>query len=684
MRLVMGLTVVGAALLVSGLLLTIIGSALRLKSPHHGSGLAQLGEVLAIFGLAVGVVLIVVLAADLAGRLGRRARGGAEAMPARPLQITAAYRSPIPDAGLLSPLPSPATAPNAPHASSLQQPPVMQQPPVTHQPPVAQQPPVMQQPPVVHHPPAMQRPAAQQPPVAQQLPPAAQEHAPIHEVRPQPGPPQSGHPGESWRADAGGNWSPIPAYIWTPGARDEWESAGGWSPGQDDWAADRQDGWAHAGQDSWAPEGHNGWTADHQDGWSNGAQQQWAPPGREGWPQYAENDWTPPGQDGWAPAGQDDWSPGQEGWNPAGQGGWDAAGEGAWDPAGQGDWSNGGQQQWAPAGEYGWTTDTQGDWAPDGEGGWIPDGHGGWVRNGQDGWAAADHGGPAWRGQEDLAHAGQNGWAGQDGWADQTGWRTEEPEATPPAAPAEGLTAPAEQPAVPAEQPAVPAEELAALAGELAALAAELAVPTEIPAAPAEEPAAAAKGSEPEPDPAGLAAAQSDGKDYDTSPLPVIRDTDPPPPGIKPFSVWEPVVKKTSPEPSEETRPAEDKPEDAGRRAEAEPLSADTEQKLDKIKDLYLTAEAIGEEALVKHFDQVSKMQRSLISEFFEEAGLGQNGTPTLLASGASDKTDNGGAASEKGGDAADRGKSGWRAAVSRRRPRAPASPRPTGPPPPR
>ena len=235
---------------------------------------------------------------------------------------------------------------------------------------------------------------------------------------------------------------------------------------------------------------------------------------------------------------------------------------------------------------------------------------------------------------------------------------------------------------------AVPAEELAALAGELAALAEELAVPTEIPAAPAEEPAAAAKGSEPEPDAAALAAVQSDREEYDTSPLPVIRDTDPPPPGIKPFSVWEPVVKKTSSEPEtspgEETGPAENKPEDAGRRAEAEPLSADTEQKLEKIKDLYLTAEAIGEEALVKHFDQVSKMQRSLITEFFEEAGLGPNGAPTLLASGASDKKDNGAAASEKAGDAADRGKSGWRAAVSRRRPRAPASPRPTGPPPPR
>ena len=342
----------------------------------------------------------------------------------------------------------------------------------------------------------------------------------------------------------------------------------------------------------------------------------------------------------------------------------DAAGEGAWDPADQGDWSNGTQQQWAPAGEYGSAPDGQGDWAADGhggQGGWIPDGHGGW--------AAAEHDGWSWPGQEDVAHAGENGWSGQDGWADQTGqagWGAA-PGGASAAAPAE------EQPA-PAQQPAVPAEELAALAGELAALAEELAVPTEIPAepveaaAPAEEPAAATKGSEPEPD--------------DTSPLPVIRDTDPPPPELKLFSVWEPAVKKESPTP--ETSPStETEPEEAGPPAGAEPLSADTQQRLEKIKDLYLTAEAIGEEALVKHFDQVSKMQRSLISEFFEEAGLGPNGAPTLLAGGTGDEQ----ADSGKAGDsppAADRAKAGWRAAVSRRRPRAPASQRPTAPPPPR
>jgi hypothetical protein len=42
--------------------------------------------------------------------------------------------------------------------------------------------------------------------------------------------------------------------------------------------------------------------------------------------------------------------------------------------------------------------------------------------------------------------------------------------------------------------------------------------------------------------------------------------------------------------------------------------------KLDQIKDLYLTAEAIGAEALDKHFEQVSARQRELIREFFDRS----------------------------------------------------------------
>jgi hypothetical protein len=41
--------------------------------------------------------------------------------------------------------------------------------------------------------------------------------------------------------------------------------------------------------------------------------------------------------------------------------------------------------------------------------------------------------------------------------------------------------------------------------------------------------------------------------------------------------------------------------------------------KMDQIKDLYLTAEAIGEDALDKHFELVSDRQRQLIREYFDE-----------------------------------------------------------------
>ena len=59
----------------------------------------------------------------------------------------------------------------------------------------------------------------------------------------------------------------------------------------------------------------------------------------------------------------------------------------------------------------------------------------------------------------------------------------------------------------------------------------------------------------------------------------------------------------------------------AGGSARAIPEAASA--KLEQIKDLYLTAEAIGEDALDRHFDQVSQRQRELIREFFERSGPG-------------------------------------------------------------
>jgi hypothetical protein len=44
------------------------------------------------------------------------------------------------------------------------------------------------------------------------------------------------------------------------------------------------------------------------------------------------------------------------------------------------------------------------------------------------------------------------------------------------------------------------------------------------------------------------------------------------------------------------------------------------ERKLEELKDLYLTAEAIGEENVDKHFDQLLARQRELISEYFRQS----------------------------------------------------------------
>jgi hypothetical protein len=96
-------------------------------------------------------------------------------------------------------------------------------------------------------------------------------------------------------------------------------------------------------------------------------------------------------------------------------------------------------------------------------------------------------------------------------------------------------------------------------------------------------------------------------------------------PAPKPFSVWEP-----APKPSH-TNDYDDRSDGSYRPAHAEPPTADTQEKIEQIKDLYLTAEAIGEDALGRHFEELHQRQRSLIREFFEKAGLGQNDTPTLL-----------------------------------------------------
>jgi hypothetical protein len=128
--------------------------------------------------------------------------------------------------------------------------------------------------------------------------------------------------------------------------------------------------------------------------------------------------------------------------------------------------------------------------------------------------------------------------------------------------------------------------------------------------------------------PAGLGPQADDLEADDTSPLPVIPAAAPPaPPAQRPDGTYHPV--------------------------HAEPPSADTQEKIERIKDLYLTAEAIGEDALVRHFDQLKTMQRSLIREFFEKAGLGPDSDAMNPPGHPSEPADGGEPAPADGGESA-------------------------------
>jgi hypothetical protein len=60
-------------------------------------------------------------------------------------------------------------------------------------------------------------------------------------------------------------------------------------------------------------------------------------------------------------------------------------------------------------------------------------------------------------------------------------------------------------------------------------------------------------------------------------------------------------------------------PDAAGHDGPEEPTH-DQAQRLDQIKDFYLTAEAIGERNVDKHFDELLAQQRELISEYFQQS----------------------------------------------------------------
>ena len=83
-----------------------------------------------------------------------------------------------------------------------------------------------------------------------------------------------------------------------------------------------------------------------------------------------------------------------------------------------------------------------------------------------------------------------------------------------------------------------------------------------------------------------------------------------------------------------------------------EDTAYDHARKLEQIKDLYLTAEAIGEANVDKHFDHLMAQQRELISEYFKQSNATRPpGAPADQA--GADPADAAGQVETEPGDAA-------------------------------
>jgi hypothetical protein len=335
----------------------------------------------------------------------------------------------------------------------------------------------------------------------------------------------------------------------------------GWHPQPDE----RRDPQAERG---WSPRPAPGWLPQAEGGWSQGQAYAWHPAGPDDWDGGQAHDWDGAEAEDWIGAEAEDWEGGEAG-------DWGRDGHGEWIPDGQDDW---GPDAWAHQG---------GDaWVPDGRGGWMPQGQ---VPVGQEGWTGRPGQVPG--GQTDWAEPAGEQWApdDQDVWVpDGRGSWTH---------PAEDDWARA---AAAAPYPAsAPDGRLDGLSDR------HLDVPAD--GHQAGGPPAHLTGPD-APDDEDRSA-----DDDDTAPIPVILAgaPGPPPSPPEPFSVWEP------------TKPRDRRPDEPYRPEHAEPPGADTQEKIEEIKDLYETAEAIGEEALVRNFEQLKTRQRWLIREFFEKAGLG-------------------------------------------------------------
>jgi hypothetical protein len=143
------------------------------------------------------------------------------------------------------------------------------------------------------------------------------------------------------------------------------------------------------------------------------------------------------------------------------------------------------------------------------------------------------------------------------------------------------------------------------------------------------------------PSPTGVLVIEG-GDEADTAPLPVILPgvTSVPPPEQPdmPRGPFEPAHATSPaavavPEPLDAAVPAADPavapeatfiPPEVAPAEAVDQLPVAAAEKLDQIKDLLITAEAIGEANLDRHFERVSQRQRELIREFFDRAMPGR------------------------------------------------------------
>ena len=100
-----------------------------------------------------------------------------------------------------------------------------------------------------------------------------------------------------------------------------------------------------------------------------------------------------------------------------------------------------------------------------------------------------------------------------------------------------------------------------------------------------------------------------------------------------------PGAARRAPEAPDAARP-DQAPDAAGPDDRREETVHDRARKLEQIKDLYLTAEAIGEVNVDKHFDELLAQQRELIGEYFRQPGPAGPAAPGGPPSGPADPSE--------------------------------------------